>query len=172
MPATVTRVLEKPESGSGAQVGVRRKAERPSCKAVVRPFECVQVTRVSGWCRAHIEHERADEHFPTFVAYRRWTGQERPAREGAGGRKTSAWPKETLPEGGVSLGGRMTMDRTRVAFGPSVVLLRYAYELGCCYFLNLAACVQGMAGTQSFLMKGGMVLHAGPVKKCPACAGV
>lgn len=66
----------------------------------------------------------------------------------------------------------MTMDKTRVSVGLSVVLLRYAYELGCCYFLNLAAWVQGMAGAQEFLMKGGMVLHAWQVQVCPACAGV
>ena len=71
---------------------------------------------------------------PRFVAYRCWTGQEGPAREGAGCRKTSAWSEEAPPEGGVSSGGKMTMDRTRVAVSPSEVLLRYAYELGCCYF--------------------------------------
>jgi hypothetical protein len=61
---------------------------------------------------------------PRFVTCRRRTGQERPAREGGGCRKTSAWPEEALPEGGVSFGGKMTMDGTRVAFSPSAVLLR------------------------------------------------
>ena len=81
-----------------------------------------------------IDDERADEQFPTFLTCRRRTGQEGPAREGGGYRKTSAWPEEASPEGEVSSGGKMTMDRTRVRARPSAVLLRYAYELGCCYF--------------------------------------
>ena len=40
------------------------------------------------------------------------------------------------------------MDRTRVRVGLSVVLLRYAYELGCCYFLNLAVCSKDLAGAR------------------------
>ena len=51
-----------------------------------------------------------------------------------GSRKTSAWLEETLSEGRVSSGGKMMMNRTHGCVSSSVVLLRYAYELGNCYF--------------------------------------
>lgn len=99
------------------------------------PFERVLMTRMCPGGAGCISTTKGLTSIsPRFVTCRRRTGQERPAREGAGCRKTSARPEEAPPEGGVSFGGKMTMDRTRVRAGPSAVLLRYAYELGCCYY--------------------------------------
>lgn len=113
------------------------------------PFEHVSMTRMCpGGAGCTSTTKGLTSISPRFVACRCWTGQESPAREGTGCRKTSAWSEEAPPEGGVSSGGKMTMDRPRVRVGPSVVGLRYAYELGCCYFLNLAVCAKDLAGAR------------------------
>lgn len=50
----------------------------------------------------------------------------------------------------------MTMDRTGVPAVHRWLWLRYAYELACCYFLNLAARGEARAETQrGFSKKGG-----------------
>ena len=94
------------------------------------PFECY------GWCRAQIEDERADEHFPTCSwRCRGLTGTGKACLEQPRCRKTVTWSEQTPTgkAGGLSWRRKKRWTRRVYAYVPSRFLLRYAYELGCCY---------------------------------------